>query len=456
MRRPAPRARTPAIAVHGLAAFGVVASCEGGWSSALRMHQRPRLATLPAAWSSMPDAVLAASSSPWHARRRGVPRCACATSAEPARSRPEVDTPAPPSGSWQQSRGAAGWRNKVPKAERMASLEAHLQHVLRRLAKSSAVRKLPGLELCLEIERRVEALYPDEDEKRVSMLCHQRLRKLGNSLRCGWENELIDRSDAELPFSDIQGLLHRLDVLGPRKQRSFMHIKQGDRIGSASLPCSDPDNVDSADYGQAVFAQSSSDWHRASVASVVEVFRGAGAVRILDIGSSFNPLRDKFPHVTAVDPVPTHESVYMANFFRLGFISASDIDGSSCVSGSGGGNSSLSGRPQQTGVCTDPADARRCVAVAENHFDGALLSIVLRSLNTTQARRDMIMRATKTLRVGGLLVIVERGKLGTLLRYRKSADPFWQDAGLVKRATKPSMNGYAVHTFERLAASGST
>lgn len=467
MRRPTARSRVPAIAVHVLAALGV-ASCTGGWTSAWLRRQEPQPLRLPAALTAVPALMQ---------ERRS---CALAfATGTPADSKlpPSALTSFARSSGWRrQPRSRVGWSNKVPKADRLASLEAHLQEILRHLAKSSAFRALPGSELCLEIERRVEALYPDEDEERVSLLCHKRIRKLGNCLRSGWESELMAGADAERPFSDMQGLLHRMGTLGHGKQRSYQHIRQGERIGSASLPRSDlekPDSEDAAvvrkwermlttqkEYGQAVLAQSKTGWHKESVASVVEVLRKASAARILDIGSSFNPLREEFAHVAAVDQVPTHDSVYVADFFEVELVPASDIDSSSSGGNSSSRslrNTSHSGGLHSIGVRTDPANARRCVAVAEDYYDGVLLSMVLRSLNAPQARREMVAKAAKTLRAGGLLIIVERLALGSLLRYRgpaDSTDPFWRSVGLLRRGAKRCTRNVLVHTFERCAASG--
>merc|ERR1719330_878631 len=159
--------------------------------------------------------------------------------------------------------------------------------------------------------------------------------------------------------------------------------------------------------------------------SAIEAFRGIGAERIIDIGSSFNPLRGLFPHVTALDPVPEDPSVLTADFFEV-----SIVDG-------------------EHEVQRDPSRPDHCLAVPGGFYDGALLSLVLRSLRQVSDRREMIRRAASTLRLGGLLIVIEKNALASLIKYRGQSDTPWEDAGLQRRKTIAAPRGVLVNVFER-------
>jgi len=130
------------------------------------------------------------------------------------------------------------WANRVPKVERMQSLEVHLRSLIQNLALSREWRSMELIgPICREVERRVEAANPGEEETRISAKCHKRLRKLGNALRIGWELELLGLGFAEKGHAqvDVGLLLERLETMGKKKQQNYMHIKQGDRHGAAAL-----------------------------------------------------------------------------------------------------------------------------------------------------------------------------------------------------------------------------
>lgn len=354
----------------------------------------------------------------------------------------------------------------------MQSLEAHLTSLLRKVARTPAWQGMEALPLCREVERRVEEANPGEEEGRVSALCHKRLRKLGNAFRCGWELELLGfgpditmpaagiAEGAPLSFptreqeplvqavtGDVGAILDRLETLGAAKQANYRHIKAGDRQGAAVLMQRrggaedapeeghqevEADEVDSAtsagEYGSAVIAQRTTLWHRHAMKIVCDVLHRAGARRVIDIGSSFNPLREEFPDVTALDAVPSGPGVLAADVLRVDFREGLDAP------------------------LLDASDPGHCVAVPCGLYDAALLSLVLRSLRNIPDRREMVRRAALTLREGGLLLIVERSALGSLMKYRGAEDTPWWDSGLERRATLRGLRGVTVNVFERVAA----
>ncbi|CAK0841389.1 unnamed protein product [Prorocentrum cordatum] len=197
-------------------------------------------------------------------------------------TRDHADHPAPGSSSPRQriarqkslpdTRASGTWKNRVPKSERLSSLQAHLEHSVMQQVRTDRWRGMPLVPLLQELERQVEEANPGEGEERVSFLCHRRLRKLAAALELGWE----------------------LELLGP---------DAGERVGE--------------EYGQAVGAQRSAIWHQEAMASAIQALRDAGASRILDIGSSYNPLQGEFPEVTAVDLVPAGPSVLQADFLEV-------------------------------------------------------------------------------------------------------------------------------------------
>lgn len=333
------------------------------------------------------------------------------------------------------------WQNRVPKAERQESLQAHLRWLVHRTARTEAWRRI-GLEpLCLELERRIEEQYPDKDEEFISARCHKRLRKLGNALRAGWELELLGRvgpKPAAAGPVDYAAIFDLLGTLGAEKQEAYRHIKAGDRAGAAALMRTDdegepvplpqevaPLETSRSEYSTAVAAQRNAMWHRQAMAAVVDQFKAIGAERIIDIGSSFNPLQAHFPHVTALDAVPQDPSVLITDFLKVDI-----VDG-------------------LTAVRTDPSEPGRCVAVPGGLYDGGLLSLVLRSLRSVADRRLIVQRAAQTIRPGGLLLVVEKNKLGSLIKYQGPEDRPWEEAGLRRRKTINLMRAVLVNVFER-------
>ncbi|CAE8602304.1 unnamed protein product, partial [Polarella glacialis] len=184
------------------------------------------------------------------------------------------------------------------------------------------------------------------------------------------------------------------------------------------------------DYRVAVAAQSSTVWHQQATSLAVDALRKAGAERVLDIGSSFNPLHGLFPSVTALDVVPAHESVLVADFLEVEL------------------------REGLADVLVDPTDSSRCVAVPAGGYDGALLSMVLRAFKSLESRREMVRRAALTLRPGGVLVIVERTYLGTMLKIRTDKDTFWASMGLRKIHASRAARGTSVDVFQRIDGGG--
>ncbi|CAK0789665.1 unnamed protein product, partial [Prorocentrum cordatum] len=111
--------------------------------------------------------------------------------------------------------------------------------------------------------------------------------------------------------------------------------------------------------------------------------------RLGDFPVGLDPLE-----VTAVDLVPAAPSVLQANFLEV---------------------------PLRDGIgaaLLEPSDPRRCAALPLGHFDGALLSNVLRAMPRRRDQRLAIARAARTLRVGGVLVIADLTKFRSLLSPR--------------------------------------
>jgi len=321
----------------------------------------------------------------------------------------------------------------VPKAERLESLRAHLEHGLQ-AARTEEWRSIPVVPLLQELERQVEEANPEESEERVSFLCHRRLRKVAVALGRGWERELLGMGSGEQVREeevDCAAILERLETLGPTKLRHYTHIKLGDFNREQLLEQDWGGNrgVTLEEYGQAARAQSSTVWHQEVMASTIQAFQDAGTQKILDIGSSFNPLQGKFPEVTAVDLVPAAPSVLQANFLEV---------------------------PLRDGIgaaLLEPSDPRRCAALPLGHFDGALLSNVLRAMPRRRDQRLAIARAARTLRVGGVLIIADLTKFRSLLSPRALRS--W---GLSQTAREDLGNGMAdgmslsVFRLERVGA----
>eukprot|EP00930_Biecheleria_cincta_P050969 TRINITY_DN36122_c0_g1_i1.p1 TRINITY_DN36122_c0_g1~~TRINITY_DN36122_c0_g1_i1.p1 ORF type:complete len:187 (-),score=30.16 TRINITY_DN36122_c0_g1_i1:285-812(-) len=163
------------------------------------------------------------------------------------------------------------------------------------------------------------------------------------------------------------------------------------------------------------------------MSTALDVLTKASTRRFLDIGSSYNPLRDHFPSITAIDPLPGHETVLQADFLTVDIIAGIED------------------------ALTDDANPRKCLAVPLAGYDAAMLSMVLRALNAAEPRREMVRRAAQTLRPGGLLVVVERSALRTMLRLKNRQHDFWKDIGLVFSKEISGSRGTRVIVFERLA-----
>ncbi|CAJ1437564.1 unnamed protein product [Effrenium voratum] len=182
------------------------------------------------------------------------------------------------------------------------------------------------------------------------------------------------------------------------------------------------------EYSTAVAAQASTVWHRKAMELASTALKDAGVERLLDIGSSFNPLQREFETVTAVDAVPAHESVLKADFLEV------DV------------------REDITEVL---AEDKSLLAVPAEYYDGALLAMVLRALSPLAGgahkplRREMLRRAALCLRPGGLLVVIERSPLRNMVG-AAFQDEFWTKSRLRLQKTLHTLRGTKVYLLERL------
>ncbi|CAJ1345286.1 unnamed protein product [Effrenium voratum] len=298
------------------------------------------------------------------------------------------------------------------------------------MAQTKLWKEMDAEPFCLALERHVEDQNLPETEERVSVRCHKLLRKLGIAMRLGWEWELLDgdeRSDAE----DFREVLQRLLSIGPQKQARYRHIKAGDRFGAANVMRQSEGNgtmPSAEEYSTAVAAQASTVWHRKAMELASTALKDAGVERLLDIGSSFNPLQREFETVTAVDAVPAHESVLKADFLEV------DV------------------REDITEVL---AEDKSLLAVPAEYYDGALLAMVLRALSPLAGgahkplRREMLRRAALCLRPGGLLVVIERSPLRNMVG-AAFQDEFWTKSRLRLQKTLHTLRGTKVYLLERL------
>eukprot|EP00435_Cladocopium_sp_Y103_P027646 s687_g6.t2 len=182
-------------------------------------------------------------------------------------------------------------------------------------------------------------------------------------------------------------------------------IKAGDRHGPGTIMRRSDTALDEEDFipsaedatgtsGDWLASQAMTVWHRQAMALAEQVLKDAKVEHLLDIGTSFNPLRHVFPHVTAIDVVPGDDTVLVADFLEVELLE--DLKQ----------------------VQIHPADSQRVTAVPTEHFDGALLSMVLRALSRSSAseykslRREMLRRAARCVRPGGVVVVIERSPLG--------------------------------------------
>ncbi|OLP97530.1 hypothetical protein AK812_SmicGene20116 [Symbiodinium microadriaticum] len=100
-------------------------------------------------------------------------------------------------------------------------------------------------------------------------------------------------------------------------------IRVGDRHGATSIkrhdgkPQPDSSVPSPEEYAAAVASQASTVWHRQAMAMALESFQAANVERLLDIGASYNPFREAFPEVVAVDPIPGHASVLEGDFLKV-------------------------------------------------------------------------------------------------------------------------------------------
>eukprot|EP00434_Breviolum_minutum_P037228 symbB.v1.2.033003.t2/scaffold3971.1/size48227/2 len=79
------------------------------------------------------------------------------------------------------------WRNKVPKAERVESLQMHFQRLQSKMARTETWKQMDSAAFCRAVERHVEAEFHEiETEEQISSRCHKLLRKLGRAMRLGW------------------------------------------------------------------------------------------------------------------------------------------------------------------------------------------------------------------------------------------------------------------------------
>ncbi|CAK9090949.1 Uncharacterized protein SCF082_LOCUS42874, partial [Durusdinium trenchii] len=332
------------------------------------------------------------------------------------------------------------WRNKVPKAERIDSLQLHLQKLQTKMAQTKTWQTMDAVPFCRALEAHVEAKHPNETEEQVSQRCHKLLRKLGRAMRLGWEWELLG-VDEDLPrsdmatFTDFETVLQRLLSLGQEKQANYRRIKAGDRHGAVEMlkqdNFSDSSVPSPQEYSRAVASQASTVWHRKAMSLAVEVLKEAQVERVLDIGTSFNPLQHVFPHVTAIDVVPGDPSVLIGDFLEVDL--RDDLS-----------------------EALWHGDPRQLLAVPTEHFDAALLSMVLRALSPTfgtghkSRRRRMLQRAARCVRAGGILVVVERSTLWKMVN-APFQDSFWTKSRLRWRKTLRSVGfGTNVYILDRL------
>lgn len=299
------------------------------------------------------------------------------------------------------------WQNKVPKAARIPSLKTHIKDLIRRTTYTTTWKELDVTPLCRELERLIEEQNPNESEERISAMCHKRMRKFGTAFRCGWELELLGDVQEEVNFTAV---LFRLETLGKAKQENYGRIKKVDRIGAKTFLQPDQEGADEAtiqpdEYSGAVMAQRTTMWHLQAMTGIKEVLDEWGVNHLLDIGSGFNPLKGQIPRITAVDAAPGDPSVVPCDFLTVEI------------------------RAGLTDLEID-SETGQCVAVPEGLYDAALLSLVLKSLNTFEQRRLMVKRAAAALELGGALVIVERSALPWMLGWEDNPKDPWTDLGL--------------------------
>ncbi|CAE7843529.1 unnamed protein product, partial [Symbiodinium microadriaticum] len=101
------------------------------------------------------------------------------------------------------------------------------------------------------------------------------------------------------------------------------------------------------------------------------------------------------------------------------------------------------------GVRTCDDNPRKLRAVPAQHFDAALLSMVLRALRSKDQRRSLLRRAAESVRPGGLVVVVERTPLESMTDARFEGD-FWTKIRLRPRRLLKSLRGTQVHLLDRL------
>lgn len=331
------------------------------------------------------------------------------------------------------------------KAQRQESLNLHLSSILSKLGTADVWGMLLR-PLCMEIELEAERQFPNEIEEKVSMRCHRRLRKLGNALRSGWELELLGLVDVQQGHLNqtfnanakviCSALLERLETLGPAKNTHWRHIKEGDREGAAALGrASRTQNstlqqlgasvTTEEEYRKAIVAQRTTMWHRHAIQIVNEVLEDRQVELVLDIGSSFNPLKGNYKHVDAIDIVPSCASVLTADFLKVAI------------------------RPGISSLQRDGSNTSICVAVPCAYYNAALISFVIRSLPSIQDRCDLVQRAAKTLKPGGILLIVERGPLYRLLKFKSLEKSVWGSMNLTRVTSIKGLRGIIVNVFER-------
>ncbi|CAE7524328.1 Samtor, partial [Symbiodinium natans] len=327
------------------------------------------------------------------------------------------------------------WQNRVPKAERQESLQEHFRSVQRRKATTATWRRIDPEPFCLALELVVEDLNPGAPEEKVSAKCHKLLRKLARGMRIGWEWQLLnvteDLDPATLRDMDFEAVVRRLQTLGPQKQAAYGLIKVGDRHGATTIqrhdrmPQADSAIPSAEEYAAAVASQAATVWHRKAMAMALEALKKAQVEKLLDIGASFSPFREAFPEVVAVDPIPGHASVLEGDFLEVEI--RDDI--------------------HDVEMCPDHPQKLR--AVPAQHFDAALLSLVLRALRSKAQRRSMLQRAARSVRPGGLVVVVER----TPLEFMTNApfeDEFWTKIRLRSQRPLRSLRGTQVYLLDRL------
>ena len=131
-----------------------------------------------------------------------------------------------------------------------------------------------------------------------------------------------------------------------------------------------------------------------------DLFSNNKRIRILDIGSCYNPfsscLNAELFEVSAVDLYPMHPSVFQCNFL--------DVE---------------VGPKGSAPVTETQGNVSRCVRLPEGYFDAAVMSLVLSYLPTSEQRLSMIRKAQRLIvtpeencsirpHFAGLLLIVEK------------------------------------------------